>query len=174
VTVIFEIEYFWMSTEGPSPQLVLNAGPVEDALLHEVDIASFQDHEESEKDEQEAPVAYEELDGPGIEECHFQVEDQEQHGNHVILNRITFVGSAGNVCDTAFVGGTLNFGIFDLTGVEQPVGQQQNGGDNESQDHQNGHSKSSIKDFNVRHSGFKDSKKVFSRKTRICKLYLHS
>ena len=60
-------------------------------------ITCFENQEESEEDEQQFPAASEELDGPGINKGHFEVKNQEKHGDHVIFDRVAFVCRAGNV-----------------------------------------------------------------------------
>ncbi len=74
--------------------------------------------------------------------------------------------------NTAFVGSSLDGSILDLARMKQPVCQKENSGDAESQDHENGHGKGGVENFNVRHSGPKDSKKLFAVNPEYCKVYL--
>lgn len=156
----------------PKRTLVLDARPVEDTLLVQVDVPRFEDEQEPEEHEKELPPAGQELDRPGVEERHFQVKNEEKHGNHVVFHGVALVRRTRNVGKAALVSGTLNNHVLDLAGVQKPVGKEQDRRDAERQNDENGHGKGRVENFNVAHSDIKDSKKVFSVNPAKCKVYL--
>lgn len=152
----------------------MDAGPVKDALLDQVNVARFENNQEAEQHEQQVPAALQELDGPGVEERHFEVEDQEQHGDHVILDGITFTRGAGHMGHATFVGSSLDGSSLDFTRMQEPVCDQQSRRHDKSQNHENGNGKGSIENLNVRHSEAKHSKNLFASEVLKCKLYLQT
>jgi uncharacterized protein (TIGR02145 family) len=62
--------------------------------------------------------------------------------------------------------------MLNLARVQKPVGNKKDCGYAKRHDYQNGHSERGVEDFNITHSDFKDSKKVFAKSIPFCKLYL--
>ncbi len=140
--------------------LVLDLDPVQNALAVDVGVASFKNDKEAEQNEERAPAGnVQEFDGPRVEECNFEVEDEEEHGDHVVLDRVAFVGCAGNASNTAFVGCFLDGLVLYAARVENPVCEQENERYASGKDQEDGHCKYSVKNFNITHA-HKHNKKV--------------
>ena len=166
------IRVFYFEIECLKRTLVLDARPVEHALLVQVDVARFEDEQEPEEHDQKLPAAGEELDRPGVEERHFQVKNEEKHGYHVVFDGVALVRRARDVGKAALVGGTLDEDVLHLARVQEPVGKEQYGRDANRHDDQDGHGERGVENFNIAHSDLKDSKKLFSVNPTICKVYL--
>ena len=156
----------------PKRTLVLDARPVEHALLVQVDVARLEDEQEPEKHEKKVPAATEELHGPGVEERHFQVKNEEKHGYEVVFDGVALVRRARNVGKTALVGRPLDEDVLHLARVQKPVGEEQHGRDAKRHNDQDGHGERSVENFNIAHSDKKYSKKLFSVNMAKCKVYL--
>jgi len=133
--------------------LVFKGCPVENALAVDVCVASFENNEEGEQNKERRPALdVHEFDCPWVNECDFEVKNQEKHCDHVVFDRETFVCCARNVGKTAFVSSFLDFGILDATRVEYPVGKQQDEWNANGKNHENGHCKDCVKNFNITHA----------------------
>ena len=156
----------------PKRTLVLDARPVEHALLVQVDVARFEDEQEPEEHDQKLPAAGEELDRPGVEERHFQVKNEEKHGYEVVFDGVALVRRTRDVGQAALVGGALDNHVLDLARVQKPVGKEQDCRYAERHDDEDGHGERGVENFNITHSDSKYSKKLFSVNMAKCKVYL--
>lgn len=129
--------------------------PVQNSFFVKIKVAALQNQQERQQHKEQTPRAGQKDDSQRVEKCDFDIKNQEQHSDHVILDGITLVGRTGDVREAAFIGGTLDKHPFDFSGMQKPVGKEQEQGDCNGQNDENRHGKSRIKNLNVTHNAFK-------------------
>jgi len=95
--------------------------PVEGTFVPQVDVTRFEDHEEGEQDPEKIPATFEELERPWVQESDFEVKNQEEHGDQIKFDGVTFPGTADSLPEATLV--RFHFGMGSLAhGVDQIIG----------------------------------------------------